>query len=67
MAARADMLDGFHAILCGAGLMHTDGLEVDELALAEALVSSVISAEELPSRRCSKPKSTIGRAALRRR
>lgn len=44
---RADMLDGFHTILCGAGLMHTDGHEVDELALAEALVSSVIPAEEL--------------------
>lgn len=44
---RADMLDGFHTILCGAGLMHTDGHEVDELALAEALVSSVLPAEEL--------------------
>lgn len=44
---RADMLDGFHTILCGAGLMHADGLEVDELALAEALVSSVLPAEEL--------------------
>lgn len=43
---RADMLDGFHTILCGAGLMHTDGHEVDELALAEALVSSVLPAEE---------------------
>ena len=41
------MLDGFHTILCGAGLMHTDGHEVDELALAEALVSSVLPAEEL--------------------
>ena len=44
---RADMLHGFHTILCGAGLMHTDGHEVDELALAEALVSSVLPAEEL--------------------
>lgn len=42
---RADMLDGFHTVLCGAGLVHSDGHEVDELALAKALVSSVLPGE----------------------
>lgn len=45
-ATRANMVEEFYTLLCGYGLMHTNGMELDEMALAEALAEATLPTEK---------------------